>query len=114
VPRLLPPEFLRGLSRCHSRSINIATVATMRRVRNQISGSGSASRRRTRLAVTLQVLASRPTYVGGVERDALTAGIDVELPSTLCYGEPLLDEIEAGRVDESLVDRALRRVLARS
>ena len=86
----------------------------MRRVRNQISGSGSASRRRTRLAVTLQVLASRPTYVGGVERDALTAGIDVELPSTLCYGEPLLDEIEAGRVDESLVDRALRRVLARS
>jgi beta-xylosidase len=43
---------------------------------------------------------------------ALTAGIDVELPSTLCYGEPLLDEIEAGRVDESLVDRALRRVLA--
>jgi beta-glucosidase len=43
---------------------------------------------------------------------ALTAGIDVELPSTLCYGQPLLDEIEAGRVDESLVDRALRRVLA--
>jgi beta-xylosidase len=43
---------------------------------------------------------------------ALTAGIDVELPSTLCYGEPLLDEIEAGRVDESLADRALRRVLA--
>jgi beta-xylosidase len=43
---------------------------------------------------------------------ALTAGIDVELPSTLCYGEPLLDEIEAGRVDDSLVDRALRRVLA--
>jgi beta-glucosidase len=36
------------------------------------------------------------------------AGIDIELPSTLCYGEPLLDEIEAGRVDESLVDRALR------
>jgi beta-xylosidase len=30
----------------------------------------------------------------------------------LCYGEPLLDEIEAGRVDDSLVDRALRRVLA--
>ena len=43
---------------------------------------------------------------------ALTAGIDVELPSRLCYGQPLLDEIEAGRVDEALVDRALRRVLA--
>lgn len=43
---------------------------------------------------------------------ALTAGLDVELPSTLCYGEPLAAEIEAGRVDEALVDRALRRVLA--
>ena len=43
---------------------------------------------------------------------ALAAGIDIELPSTLCYGEPLLAEIEAGRVDEALVDRALRRVLA--
>jgi beta-xylosidase len=43
---------------------------------------------------------------------ALAAGIDIELPSTLCYGEPLRAEIEAGRVDEALVDRALRRVLA--
>ena len=43
---------------------------------------------------------------------ALAAGIDIELPSTLCYGEPLHAEIEAGRVDEALVDRALRRVLA--
>jgi beta-xylosidase len=43
---------------------------------------------------------------------ALAAGIDIELPSTLCYGEPLLAEIEAGRVEEALVDRALRRVLA--
>ena len=42
---------------------------------------------------------------------ALAAGIDIELPSTLCYGEPLLAEIEAGRVDVALVDRALRRVL---
>jgi beta-glucosidase len=43
---------------------------------------------------------------------ALTAGLDVELPSTLCYGRPLLDEIAAGRVDEALVDRSVRRVLA--
>jgi beta-xylosidase len=43
---------------------------------------------------------------------ALSAGLDVELPATLCYGEPLLAEVEAGRVDEGLVDRALRRVLA--
>jgi hypothetical protein len=43
---------------------------------------------------------------------ALAAGIDVELPKTLCYGEPLMAEIEAGRAHQALVDRALRRVLA--
>jgi beta-glucosidase len=42
---------------------------------------------------------------------ALAAGIDVELPAADCYGEPLLAEIEAGRVDAALVDRALERVL---
>jgi beta-xylosidase len=42
---------------------------------------------------------------------ALVAGIDVELPSTDCYGEPLVDVIEAGALDEKVVDRALERVL---
>ena len=42
---------------------------------------------------------------------ALAAGIDVELPSVDCYGEPLRAAVEAGTVDEALVDRALERVL---
>src|SRR5690606_8683826 len=42
---------------------------------------------------------------------ALTAGIDVELPTLRGYGAPLAAEVRAGRVDESIVDRALRRVL---
>jgi beta-glucosidase len=42
---------------------------------------------------------------------ALAAGIDVELPSVNAYGEPLLAAIADGKVDEQLVDRALRRVL---
>ncbi|NUT45163.1 MAG: glycosyl hydrolase [Thermoactinospora sp.] len=42
---------------------------------------------------------------------ALRAGIDVELPTVDCYGPPLIDAVKAGLVDESLVDRALRRVL---
>ncbi len=42
---------------------------------------------------------------------ALTAGIDVELPDTLCYGEPLAELVRAGTVSEGLVDRAVRRVL---
>jgi beta-glucosidase len=43
---------------------------------------------------------------------ALNAGLDLELPSTDCYGRPLLDALEAGFVSESTVDDAVRRVLA--
>jgi beta-xylosidase len=42
---------------------------------------------------------------------ALTAGVDVELPGVKTYAEPLLGEIAAGRIEETLVDRALERVL---
>ncbi|WP_236239463.1 glycoside hydrolase family 3 N-terminal domain-containing protein [Streptomyces sp. CC228A] len=42
---------------------------------------------------------------------ALTAGIDVELPTARCYGEPLTGLVRAGRVPEALVDRAAQRVL---
>ncbi|MER7786748.1 glycoside hydrolase family 3 N-terminal domain-containing protein [Streptomyces sp. NPDC097640] len=42
---------------------------------------------------------------------ALEAGIDVELPDTLCYGEPLAELVRDGTVPEHLVDRAVRRVL---
>ncbi|AXX29353.1 glycoside hydrolase family 3 C-terminal domain-containing protein [Actinosynnema pretiosum subsp. pretiosum] len=43
---------------------------------------------------------------------ALRAGIDVELPTVRCYGEPLLRAVSRGDVPEELVDRAVRRVLA--
>ncbi|MET7286121.1 glycoside hydrolase family 3 N-terminal domain-containing protein [Streptomyces sp. NPDC005573] len=42
---------------------------------------------------------------------ALEAGVDVELPSPRCYGEPLVTAVRAGAVPEALVDRAARRVL---
>jgi beta-xylosidase len=42
---------------------------------------------------------------------ALSAGIDVELPSVFAYGEPLVEAVRSGAVAEDLVDRALRRVL---
>ncbi|MCK8435179.1 glycosyl hydrolase [Streptomyces sp. D2-8] len=42
---------------------------------------------------------------------ALTAGIDVELPTVKCYGRPLLEAVRSGEVPEELVDRAARRVL---
>ena len=48
---------------------------------------------------------------GGAGVQALTAGIDVELPDTLCFGANLLEQVASGAVDEALVDRAARRVL---
>jgi beta-xylosidase len=42
---------------------------------------------------------------------ALTAGVDVELPTVRCFGAPLIDAVRRGVVDEALVDRAARRVL---
>jgi beta-glucosidase len=42
---------------------------------------------------------------------ALTAGIDIELPSTDCYGRPLLDALESGLVAQETLDAAVRRVL---
>ncbi|WP_236833523.1 glycoside hydrolase family 3 N-terminal domain-containing protein, partial [Blastococcus sp. MG754427] len=42
---------------------------------------------------------------------ALAAGVDVELPTVRCYGEPLLELVRTGAVPEALVDRAVERVL---
>ena len=42
---------------------------------------------------------------------ALTAGIDVELPTVHTFGQPLLDAVASGLIEESIIDRALRRVL---
>jgi beta-xylosidase len=48
---------------------------------------------------------------GGAAALALAAGLDVELPSTRCYGSPLLAAVTAGDVPEKLIDRAAARVL---
>lgn len=42
---------------------------------------------------------------------AIAAGMDVELPNTRCYGEPLLTAVKAGDVPVSVIDRAVSRVL---
>ncbi len=42
---------------------------------------------------------------------ALLAGIDQELPETLCYGDPLLSAVSGDCVDKSVIDEAVRRVL---
>ena len=49
------------------------------------------------------------------KRDAgvasLEAGIDVELPYTDCYGEHIVEAVEAGEISETVVDTSVRRIL---
>jgi beta-xylosidase len=42
---------------------------------------------------------------------ALRAGVDVELPTVRCYGEPLLDMVRRDAVTEETLDRSVARVL---
>ncbi len=44
-------------------------------------------------------------------RLALESGVDVELPSTDCYGKPLKAAVEEGFVKESVIDKSVMRIL---
>ncbi|MGW2616135.1 beta-xylosidase/alpha-l-arabinosidase [Streptomyces sp. NPDC001500] len=57
---------------------------------------------------TLHRVAGTPAQTAGL---ALTAGVDVELPTVKYYGASLVAAVRAGEVTEELVDRSARRVL---
>jgi beta-glucosidase len=57
---------------------------------------------------TMHRIAADTTEAG---QHALEAGIDVELPDTIGYGQGLVDAVTRGDISEALVDRATRRVL---
>ncbi|SEG97380.1 beta-glucosidase [Nonomuraea solani] len=59
------------------------------------------------LATMHQVAAD--TAEAGVR--ALTAGVDIELPDTLGFGQHLAERVRRGELPESLIDRAVRRLL---
>ena len=53
-------------------------------------------------------VASSPGHAGAL---ALTAGVDVELPTVRCYGAPMVDLVRSGELPVEVVDRAVTRVL---
>jgi beta-xylosidase len=59
----------------------------------------------------LQLLHHIATDLGDAAGQALSAGVDVELPTGDAYLGPLADAVRAGRVEEALIDRAVLRVL---
>ncbi|MEV6308970.1 glycoside hydrolase family 3 N-terminal domain-containing protein [Streptomyces sp. NPDC051840] len=59
----------------------------------------------------LETLHKVATGRGDAARLALTAGVDVELPTVRSYGDALVEAVREGAVAEELVDRALHRVL---
>ncbi|MEV6967913.1 glycoside hydrolase family 3 N-terminal domain-containing protein [Hamadaea sp. NPDC051192] len=59
----------------------------------------------------LQLLHHIAADLGEAAVQALTAGVDVELPTGDAYAAPLAEAVRAGRIDEAYVDRAVLRVL---
>lgn len=59
----------------------------------------------------LQTLHGVAADLGDAASQALSAGIDVELPTGTAYLGPLADRVRSAQLPEELVDRALRRVL---
>ncbi len=51
------------------------------------------------------------TDLGVAAGFGLRAGVDAELPSTVVYGEPLLQALAAGQIDEALLDCTVARIL---
>ncbi|GAA1961467.1 beta-glucosidase family protein [Agromyces allii] len=60
----------------------------------------------------LQTLHGTAGSLADAAAAALVAGIDVELPTVHAFGAPLVQAVADGRLDEAVLDRALRRVLA--
>lgn len=60
----------------------------------------------------LQSLHKVAGTLGEAAAQALRAGVDIELPTGNAYLAPLADAVRSGAVPESLVDRAVLRVLA--
>ncbi|WP_307861483.1 glycoside hydrolase family 3 protein [Cellulomonas wangleii] len=60
----------------------------------------------------LQLLHHTARDLGDAAAQALTAGVDIELPTGDAYLGPLAAAVRAGTVDEALVDRAVLRALA--
>jgi beta-xylosidase len=60
----------------------------------------------------LQTLHGTAGSLADAAAAALEAGIDVELPTVHAFGAPLVEAVADGRLDEAVLDRALRRVLA--
>ncbi|MDZ7335540.1 MAG: glycoside hydrolase family 3 C-terminal domain-containing protein [candidate division KSB1 bacterium] len=45
-------------------------------------------------------------------KQAIEAGMDIELPSAYIFGEPLLEAVKQGMISERTIDQAVRRVLS--
>lgn len=44
-------------------------------------------------------------------KNGIESGVDIELPSTDCYGEPLKTAVEQGLLSEEVIDRVVARIL---
>ncbi|WP_208103962.1 beta-glucosidase family protein [Modestobacter roseus] len=85
-----------------------AVLDDLLRGRLGFQGTVVSDYRTVQYLVERQLVASSPEEAAGL---ALAAGLDVELPSAYGYGATLARAVEAGEIDEALLDRAVLRVL---
>ena len=100
----------------HTRTIEAGALAIMSAY-NSVNGAYCAENRE----LLTTILRDQLDFHGLVMSDwiwgthdtlgMIDAGLDVEMPSPQFYGEPLIQAVEAGEVDEASIDRAVRRIL---
>ena len=89
-------------------SASPAVLGTMLRERLGFTGTTVSDYVAVEFLQTRQRVAETAEAAGAM---ALTAGMDVELPSVFGYGEVLAHAVRQGRISELLLDRSVLRVL---
>ncbi len=99
------------------RIVTEGRVAGVMTAYNQVNGEWASEQRH----LIQQILRSEWGFEGFTVSDflwgthdtipALQAGLDVEMPSTVIYGMPVVNAVEAGDAEEAWVNAAARRIL---
>lgn len=100
-------------------AVEVAHVASVMSAYNRVNGTYCAENEH----LLRDILKGDWAFSGFVESDwvlgtrstvpSALAGLDIEMPSPVYYGPPLLDAVQSGDVPESVVDEAVLRILKR-
>jgi beta-glucosidase len=103
--------------RCARSTCRTSSAWFARRASNKVNGAYCAEN----APLLRDILKTEWAFDGWVESDwilgtrstvaSAQAGLDIEMPTAVFYGDALADAVESGAVDEALVDEAVLRIL---